>query len=602
MMKLCNKCKKTFSNEFEFCPMCGDKLEAQIECPNCKKVFDIDFKFCPYCGTISTMDIDESQSKSGNFDKRNNGVNGISTEKDCDLDPGKKEYDIGNKYFDGDGVEINVKEAVKWFKKAAVLGNSEASNILGEIYYNGFGIEENEEEGLKWYIKSAERGNLNAQLELGRIYEDDEDENYNIEEALRWYSLAAKQGNEEAINEYAYLLNKVGDQYYNGSGVDRDYYRATKCFRKAAELGNRVAQYNLGIAYYNGCGVEKNHSMAAVFFTAAAKQDYVTAQSNLGFMYENGDGVEKNIEEALKWYYKAAEQGSAEVQNRIAELYYFGTGVARDYNQAAYWFTQAAEQGEENAQFDLGVMYENGQGLPKNLEKAIEWYSKAAEQGCEGANESIARVKSKLNKLNKSKNYPHIYLSVLGAKIIDMALNNAFNDNLWQAFGFKETPERGTIFNVFISSEKLAKETFLTREFIIAPIGIFVRYLRKLISFSEKGFISFLTNRIVNINKISDSLKFNDDGTARKYFESYIKDYVIEDSNLYDVFLKHCKDNNLIPDQEMINGAQLVCDSLSNFIKHKIKEIDNKYYINIEHDAAGLGYYTPGKNWFHHFS
>ena len=95
-----------------------------------------------------------------------------------------------------------------------------------------------------------------------------------------------------------------------------------------------------------------------------------------------------------------------------------------------------------------------------------------------------------------TQNRPLKYLSELGIEVIRMALNNAFNDKLWQACGFDKVPQtqRGAIFNIFVSSEKLAKETFLIREFIIAPIGIFVRELRKRIYFPETPVAHFLAH------------------------------------------------------------------------------------------------------------
>ena len=595
-MKTCIKCKKRFSGDFDFCPMCGNKLEVQIECPNCRKIIDVDFKYCPYCGS-EPISVDKDTPE----DKDNKGLVDSITNTYSGLELGKREYDLGNKYFNGDGVEIDIKEAVKWYKKAADTGNTDAQYILGEIYYYGFGIEEDEEEGLKWLRKSSEQGNADAQLILGRHYNCD-DENNNTEEALKWYSKAAEQGNEEAVVEYGNLLNKLGDIYYNGSGVERDYFKATEYFRKAAELGNKVAQYNLGIVYYNGHGVEKSHNMAAVFFTAAAKQGYIHAQGNLGYMYQNGDGVPKNLVEACKWYLKAAEQGSATAQNALAECYYFGEGVTQDYNASAYWFQKAAEQNLAGAQYNLGILYENGQGVSKNYKKAIEWLSKAAELGYEGANKSLARVEAKLNNLNKTQSRPLKYLSELGIEIIRMALNNAFNENMWQACGFDTVPERGAIFNIFVSSEKLAKETFLTREFIIAPIGIFVKELRKKIYFPETGFAQFLAHYMVNQCNISDSLKFDtdswnfdNDDIARKYFRTYIVEYVKDDSDLCDIFLKHCRNNDITPDQDMIAGAYVVCDSLSNFLEQKVQEISNKYYIEYERDIAGLGLYATSK-------
>ncbi|MBQ7216764.1 MAG: SEL1-like repeat protein [Synergistaceae bacterium] len=40
---------------------------------------------------------------------------------------------LGNMYYDGEGVEQNLAEAVKWFRKAAQQGSAYAQNKLKEL-------------------------------------------------------------------------------------------------------------------------------------------------------------------------------------------------------------------------------------------------------------------------------------------------------------------------------------------------------------------------------------------------------------------------------------------------------------------------------------
>lgn len=198
--------------------------------------------------------------------------------------------------------------------------------------------------------------------------------------------------------------------------------------------------------------------------------------------------------------------------------------------------------------------------------------------------ESIARTESKRNVINKSENYPHIKLSELGKEIIGLAASNVFNDNLWQAFGFKKTPIRGSFFNAFVSSAQLAKETFLRREFMIAPLGIFVGKLRGRVYFSDIEYIEYLSNKILENKGVSEALKFNSIQEAKRYFKSYINEYSQKERNLTGAFLDHCKYNNMttgseIDDSVIVDGAYMVCSSLSDFLEKKIKETDEKFYI-----------------------
>ncbi len=51
---------------------------------------------------------------------------------------------------------------MKWYRKGAEAGNSDAMNHLGACYENGIGVKKDEKEAVKWYRKGAEAGNSNA--------------------------------------------------------------------------------------------------------------------------------------------------------------------------------------------------------------------------------------------------------------------------------------------------------------------------------------------------------------------------------------------------------------------------------------------------------
>ena len=80
----------------------------------------------------------------------------------------RKEY---RRYEHGKGgVSQDMKEAVKWFRKAAENGNSAAQSNLGIFYDYGKGVQQDYAEAVKWYKKSAEQGNTSAQYSLGMCY------------------------------------------------------------------------------------------------------------------------------------------------------------------------------------------------------------------------------------------------------------------------------------------------------------------------------------------------------------------------------------------------------------------------------------------------
>ena len=54
---------------------------------------------------------------------------------------GGKWFQLGNKYYNGDGVERDYREAVKWYRKAAEEDeDSDAQYMLGYCYRKGIGL------------------------------------------------------------------------------------------------------------------------------------------------------------------------------------------------------------------------------------------------------------------------------------------------------------------------------------------------------------------------------------------------------------------------------------------------------------------------------
>ncbi len=292
-------------------------------------------------------------------------------------------FNLGLHYEQGKGVDKNMTEAVKWYRKAAEQGYVKAQYNLAVCYYNGAGVTKDMAKAVEWYQKAAEQGFAEAQYRLGVCYANGYGVAKDMVKAVEWYQKAAEQGFAEA--QY-----RLGVCYQNGDGI----IEAIEWYQKAAEQGFAEAQYRLGVCYQNGDGVDKNIIEAIEWYQKAAEQGFAEAQYRLGVCYQNGDGVDKNMTKAVELYRKAAAQGHAEAQYNLAVCYYSGfdsiESVAPDMTRAAVWFRKAAEQGYVKAQYNLAVCYYNGAGVTKDMEKAVEWYQKAAEQGFAEAQYNLA--------------------------------------------------------------------------------------------------------------------------------------------------------------------------------------------------------------------
>ena len=124
--------------------------------------------------------------------------------------------EIANDYYWGkNGKTKDYDQAVKWYRKAAEMGNADAQNNLGICYANGQGVTQEYEN----FVLAAFFGETDK-------------------EALKWYRKAAEQGHSQA-------QNNLGLCYYKGRGVTKDLNKAKEWWRKSAAQGNQTAKNNL---------------------------------------------------------------------------------------------------------------------------------------------------------------------------------------------------------------------------------------------------------------------------------------------------------------------------------------------------------------------
>ena len=71
--------------------------------------------------------------------------------------PGENEFYKGELYFHGKyGTKVDYAKALKWYRKAAEKGYSDAFTQLGIMYENGKGVAKDLNEAEKWYKKALE--------------------------------------------------------------------------------------------------------------------------------------------------------------------------------------------------------------------------------------------------------------------------------------------------------------------------------------------------------------------------------------------------------------------------------------------------------------
>lgn len=335
-------------------------------------------------------------------------------------------------------------EALKYFEKAAQLGNKDAVFNMAIMYDKGLGIREDKLLAAKWYKVGVENGDPMCMANLGYILECGPTEMRNEKSAFELYLKAAENGYVDSWNNVglcykrgigvstsfekakeAYIKATHGEDpaksfynlfllYTDGIAGEYDEKEASAYLLKAANLGLAAAQYHLALRYIIGLGITQDIEKGLKELVKAAEQNdpnaindaialknnleeglqqisfnYLTsfsypsyeAKGKLGHYYSNGWGCPQNLKKAFDCYKEAALMGIAEAQYDLGICYRFGQGVRQDYGQAVLWYENAVRQDFPKAMVNLGIMYDHGMSVAKNEAQAFELYNKAAQLG-----------------------------------------------------------------------------------------------------------------------------------------------------------------------------------------------------------------------------
>ena len=174
----------------------------------------------------------------------------------------------------GWGVEADISQALKWYKKAADHQQKTSFNSLGNLYRMGNGVKQDIQEAFRWYQKGAEAGDAQAMLNVGNCYYYGMGAEKDLAKAVKWWKDAAD-------NENAYAMAQMGDCYYSGIGVGQDLAKAVEYLTQAVGKNVSSAQYRLGLMYYNGEGVDQDRAYSKMLMSKARDAGMKEAQDFL---------------------------------------------------------------------------------------------------------------------------------------------------------------------------------------------------------------------------------------------------------------------------------------------------------------------------------
>lgn len=179
--------------------------------------------------------------------------------------PSERLYELGLDFLEQEEYQL----AEKHFLEIKDNGEYEAmANVqLGNLH------KDEPETALRYYVRAAELGNHSAQNNVGYMYETGEGVKADMSLAVHMYRLAADGGNRAAQHNLGYL-------FYVGKGVLQDYGKAYQWFLKAAGQGSPGAQNNLGVMFEYGQGVPEDLEQALWWYQKGAENGNEDAASN----------------------------------------------------------------------------------------------------------------------------------------------------------------------------------------------------------------------------------------------------------------------------------------------------------------------------------
>lgn len=173
---------------------------------------------------------------------------------------------VGHAYRDGDGVQRNIEEAIKWYTSASVQQEPEALHALGLLHCNGNGVLQDFPESKTFFKRASDLGFADASEILALLAGHGMGEIQDLPLSHQWTLKAAEQGKPSA-------MLRCARQYERGEGVEPDLKEAFGWYLRAAESGLPEAQHLVGFSYYLGKGVDPDPAASFAWLHLAAEKN-----------------------------------------------------------------------------------------------------------------------------------------------------------------------------------------------------------------------------------------------------------------------------------------------------------------------------------------
>lgn len=298
-------------------------------------------------------------------------------------------YRLGQMNMGGIGTAVNLRQAKRYFEKAAKLDNPDALYGLGKLFLRKDSEYYDPNKAVDCLLKAARKGHEYAAYTLGRLFLKGDEIPKDVNRALHWLNEAVKKENPYA----EYLLGKT---LLMGVDTAQDMERGVQLLTASAGQKNCCAQYTLGKAYLEGVLLPQNIPESIRLLTESADSDFTPAQYLVGKLLYRGEVVMRDIGRALLYLEQAAEKENAYAAYLAGKILLTEESV-KDVHKAVYFLKIAAAQQNSFAEFQLGSLYLRGKDVVRNEREAIRCLTLSSEHGNPYAAQLLHSIKSNQN-------------------------------------------------------------------------------------------------------------------------------------------------------------------------------------------------------------
>lgn len=297
-------------------------------------------------------------------------------QKACDLKSPLAHFELGQMYYDGEGIQQNYTRAYRYYTLAESYGYPKAKErILDYTYFGLDNQEADKKKAVEGYEKIGKNLSDDGIYKVGMYYYDVV---HDMEKADSWFSkIKDVQLKDVHLTDKAReVFSEMADQYEKEQEYSKSifYYQLCSCEKigvKQASILNK-----LGNAFRLGRYVNANYDKAFSYYRMSSNMNDKDGYCWLGYCYEKGYGTSKDLAMAVQLYQKADMLGSEIASGYLGTMYAMGEGgLPRNMDKAEYLWKKAASANQISAVRNLVKLYKS----KKNQTEFQKW-SKKLEQ------------------------------------------------------------------------------------------------------------------------------------------------------------------------------------------------------------------------------